>query len=156
MVLTSKPSGAVTVTPSRTGSTDVTFSPTPLTFTTGNWSTAQTVTVQTAQDADALNDTATLSHAVSGADYGTVTAASVTVTVRDDETVSTVNPSRLSEGAGATEITITASLNQAPRNVATLSLSVGESGDTAVEGTDYGTVGSQTLTTRLRRRRRSR
>ena len=152
VVLTSKPSGAVTVTPSRTGSTDVTFSPSPLTFTTGNWSTAQTVTVQTAQDADALNDTATLSHAVSGADYGTVTAASVTVTVRDDETVSTVvaltvNPTRLSEGAGATEITITASLNQAPRNVATvLSLSVGESGDTALEGTDYATVGSQTLT----------
>ena len=146
VVLTSKPSGAVTVTPSRTGSTDVTFSPSPLTFTTGNWSTAQTVTVQTAQDADALNDTATLSHAVSGADYGTVTAASVAVTVRDDETVSTVvvltvDPStRLSEGAGATEITITASLNQAPRNVATvLSLSVGESGDTALEGTDYGT-----------------
>ena len=152
VVLTSKPSGAVTVTPSRTGSADVTFSPSPLTFTTGNWSTAQTVTVQTAQDADALNDTATLSHAVSGADYGTVTAASVAVTVRDDETVSTVvaltvDPTRLSEGAGATEITITASLNQAPRNVATvLSLSVGESGDTALEGTDYATVGSQTLT----------
>ena len=152
VALTSKPSGAVTVTPSRTGSTDVTFSPSPLTFTTGNWSTAQTVTVQTAQDADALNDTATLAHAVSGADYGTVTAASVTVTVRDDETVSTVvaltvDPTRLSEGAGATEITITASLNQAPRNVATvLSLSVGESGDTAVEGTDYATVGSLTLT----------
>ena len=152
VVLTSKPSGAVTVTPSRTGSTDVTVNTTPLTFTTGNWSTAQTVTVQTAQDADALNDTATLSHAVSGADYGTVTAASVTVTVRDDETVSTVvvltvDPTRLSEGAGATEITITASLNQAPRNVATvLTLSVGESGDTAVEGTDYGTVGGLTLT----------
>ena len=152
VVLTSKPSGTVTVTPSRTGSADVTFSPSPLTFTAGNWSTAQTVTVAAAQDADALNDTATLSHAVSGADYGTVTAASVAVTVTDDETVSTgvvlsVNPSRLSEGAGATEITITATLNQAPRNVATvLSLSVGESGDTALEGTDYATVGSLTLT----------
>ena len=152
VALTSKPSGTVTVTPSRTGSADVTFSPSPLTFTTNNWSTAQTVTVQAAEDTDALNDTATLSHAVSGADYGTVTAASVAVTVTDDETVSTgvvlsVNPSRLSEGAGATEITITATLNQAPRNVGTaLTLSVGESGDTAVEGTDYGTVGSQTLT----------
>ena len=152
VVLTSKPSGNVTVTPSRTGSTDVTFSPSPLTFTTGNWSTAQTVTVAAAEDTDALNDTATLSHAVSGADYGTVTASSVAVTVTDDETVSTgvvlsVNPSRLSESAAATTITITATLNQAPRNVATvLSLSVGESGDTALEGTDYGTIGSQTLT----------
>ena len=89
VVLTSKPSGTVTVTPSRTGSADVTFSPSPLTFTTNNWSTAQTVTVQAAEDTDALNDTATLSHAVSGADYGTVTAAAVTVTVSDDETVST-------------------------------------------------------------------
>ena len=152
VVLTSKPSGNVTVTPSRTGSADVTFSPSPLTFTTGNWSTAQTVTVAAAEDTDALNDTATLSHAVSGADYGTVTASSVAVTVTDDETVSTgvvlsVNPSRLSESAGSTTITITATLNQAPRNVATvLSLSVGESGDTALEGTDYGTIGSQTLT----------
>ena len=152
VVLTSKPSGNVTVTPSRTGSADVTFSPSPLTFTTGNWSTAQTVTVAAAEDADALNDTATLSHAVSGADYGTVTASSVAVTVTDDETVSTgvvlsVNPSRLSESAGSTTITITATLNQAPRNVATvLSLSVGESGDTALEGTDYATVGSLTLT----------
>ena len=152
VVLTSKPSGNVTVTPSRTGSADVTFSPSPLTFTANNWSTAQTVTVAAAEDADALNDTATLSHAVSGADYGTVTASSVAVTVTDDETVSTgvvlsVNPSRLSESAGSTTITITATLNQAPRNVATvLSLSVGESGDTALEGTDYATVGSLTLT----------
>ena len=152
VVLTSQPSGNVTVTPSRTGSTDVTVSTSPLTFTPQNWSTAQTVTVQTAQDADALNDTATVSHAVSGADYGTVTAAAVAVTVTDDETVSTgvvlsVNPATLTEGGGAKVITITASLNQAPRAVATaLTLSVGESGDTAVEGTDYGTVGSLTLT----------
>ena len=152
VALTSKPSGTVTVTPSRTGSADVTFSTSPLTFTTNNWSTAQTVTVQTAQDADALNDTATVSHAVSGADYGTVTAASVAVTVTDDETVSTrvvlsVAPSTLSESAGPTTVRVTATLNQAPRNVGTaLTLSVGESGDTAVEGTDYGTVGSQTLT----------
>ena len=121
VVLTSKPSGTVTVTPSRTGSTDVTFSPSPLTFTPQNWSTAQTVTVQAAEDTDALNDTATLSHAVSGADYGTVTASSVAVTVSDDETVSTgvvlsVNPATLTEGGGAKVITITATLNQAPRN----------------------------------------
>ena len=152
VVLTSQPSGNVTVTPSRTGSTDVTVSTSPLTFTTQNWSTAQTVTVQTAQDTDALNDTATVSHAVSGADYGTVTASSVAVTVSDDETVSTgvvlsVNPATLTEGGGAKVITITATLNQAPRAVATvLTLSVGAASDTAVEGTDYGTVGSQTLT----------
>ena len=152
VVLTSQPTGNVTVTPSRTGSSDVTVSSSPLTFTPTNWSTAQTVTVAATQDTDALNDTATVTHAVSGADYATVTAASVTVTVADNETVSTgvvlsVAPATLSESAAATTITVTARLNQAPRNVATvLSLSVGESSDTAVEGTDYATVSNVLLT----------
>ena len=152
VVLTSQPTGNVTVTPSRTGSADVTVSSSPLTFTPTNWSTAQTVTVTATQDTDALNDTATVAHAVSGADYATVTAASVTVTVADDETVSTgvalsVAPATLSESDGATVVTVTARLNQAPRNVATvLSLSVGESSDTAVEGTDYATVSNFLLT----------
>ena len=129
----------------------MTFSPSPLTFTTGNWSTAQTVTVAAAEDTDALNDTATLSHAVSGADYGTVTASSVAVTVTDDETVSTgvvlsVNPASSRRARGEADHDH-GDLNQAPRNVATvLTLSVGASGDTAVEGTDYATVGSLSLT----------
>ena len=152
VVLTSQPTGNVTVTPSRTGSSDVTVSSSPLTFTPTNWSTARTVTVAAAEDTDALNDTATVTHTVSGADYATVTAASVTVTVTDDETVSTgvalsVAPATLSESAAATTITVTARLNQAPRNVATvLTLSVGESSDTAVEGTDYTTVNNLSLT----------
>ena len=152
VVLASQPTSNVTVTPSRTGSSDVTVSSSPLTFTPTNWSTAQTVTVAATQDTDALNDTATVAHAVSGADYATVTAASVTVTVADNETVSTavalsVAPATLSESAAATTITVTARLNQAPRNVATvLTLSVGESSDTAVEGTDYATVSNLLLT----------
>ena len=72
-----------------------------------------------------MNDTATVAHAVSGADYATVTAASVAVTVADDETVSTVvalsvAPATLSESAAATVVTVTATLNEAPRNVATV------------------------------------
>ena len=66
----------------------------------------------------------------------------------------------MTEGGGAKVITITATLNHAPRAVATaLSLTVGTAGDTAVEGTDYGTVGSLTLTIGAgaqSRRRRSR
>ena len=152
VVLTSQPTGNVTVTPSRTGSSDVTVSSSPLTFTPTNWSTARTVTVAATEDTDALNDTATVAHAVSGADYATVTAASVAVTVADDETVSTVvalsvAPATVSESAAATTITITATLNQAPRNVATvLTLSVGDSSDTALEGTDYATVNNVLLT----------
>ena len=47
------------------------------------------MTVSAAADTDAVNDTATVTHAVAGGDYGTVTASDVAVTVTDDETVST-------------------------------------------------------------------
>ena len=88
--LDSEPTASVTVTPS-SGNSDVTVS-SALTFTTMNWSTAQTVTVTAAHDSDAVDDSATISHAVSGGDYGAVTAVSVTVTVDDDETADTTAP----------------------------------------------------------------
>ena len=92
VVLNSQPTASVTVTPSRTGSSDVTFSPAPLTFTTSTWSMVQTVTVTAAQDSDAVDDSATISHAVTGGDYAAVTADSVVVTVDDDETADTTAP----------------------------------------------------------------
>ena len=151
VVLTSQPTGDVTVTPSVSGNTDVTVSG-ALTFTAGTWSTAQTVTVSAAADTDAVNDTAVVSHAVSGADYESETASDVTVTVTDDETVSTgvvlsVDPATVSEDAGATVVTVTGTLNHAPRLADTeVTLTVGNTGDAAVEGTDYGTIESLTLT----------
>ncbi len=79
--LESAPSNNVTVTP-RSNNPDVTVSPATLTFTPGNWSTSQTVTVSVAEDQDSADDTATLSHAVSG--YGDQTdGGSVSVTVTD-------------------------------------------------------------------------
>ena len=44
---------------------EVTTSPAELAFTTRNWSTAQSVTVRAASDADAADDTATLTHTAS-------------------------------------------------------------------------------------------
>ena len=90
VVLNSQPTASVTVTPSSDNS-DVAVSST-LTFTTTNWNTAQTVTVTAAQDSDAVDDAATISHAVMGGDYGAVTAASVAVTVDDDEVPDTTAP----------------------------------------------------------------
>ena len=88
VVLDSQPAGDVTVTPSRSGGdADVTVSG-ALTFTPSDWDTAQTVTVSAAEDADAEGDAATVSHAVSGADYGSVAAADVAVTVADNDTAS--------------------------------------------------------------------
>ena len=151
VALTSEPTGTVTVTPSVSGNSEVTVSG-ALTFTASDWNQAQTVTVSAQDDADAVNDTATVAHTVSGADYGTVTASDVSVTVTDDETVSTgvvlsVNPEKVSEDAGATEVTVTAALNHAPRLVETaVTVTVGDTGDAATEGTDYGTIWSATLT----------
>ena len=66
VVLASEPTASVTVTPSHSsGDTDVTVSG-ALTFTSVNWATAQTVTVRSPQDLDAVDDTAVIGHAVSG------------------------------------------------------------------------------------------
>ena len=77
--LATKPTGDVTVTISGHASTDVTPDNTTLTFTVGNWSMAQTVTVSAAENA--ATGKVTLAHAVSGADYGSVSADSVVVSV---------------------------------------------------------------------------
>ena len=84
VVLDTEPTGEVTVTiEDPTDNTDVTAEPASLVFTASNWSTAQTVTATAAQDDDAGDETATITHTVAG--YGTVTtAADVTVAVADD------------------------------------------------------------------------
>ena len=85
VVLDSQPTGTVTVVPSVSGDADVTVSPSSLSFGTGDWNIAQTVTVSAAQDGDADDDAATVSHAMSGGDYASETAADVDVTVADDD-----------------------------------------------------------------------
>ena len=65
---------------------ELTVSPASLTFTAGNWDTEKTVTLTPRHDDDAVDDTITLSHAVSGADYETVADFDVTVNVDDDDT----------------------------------------------------------------------
>ena len=150
LVLTSEPTGQVTVTPSRSsGDTDVTVSG-ALTFTAGDWNTAQTVTVSAGEDTDAADDTAEIGHAVSGADYGGVTVASVDVSVDDDETASsgvtlTVSPESVGEGAGATTVTVTAALNGGTRGEATPVAVTVDSG-TATSGTDFTAVSGFTIT----------
>ena len=79
-----QPTGEVTVTISGHASTDVslsgpTLSSDTLTFTTDNWDTAQTVTVSAAENA--ATGKVTLTHAVAGADYASVTAEPVVVSV---------------------------------------------------------------------------
>jgi hypothetical protein len=87
--LSTEPTAQVTVAISGHSGTDLSLDKTSLTFTTANWNTAQTVTVTAAEDDDAADDTATLTHTASGGDYGSVTA-DLPVTVTDDETASLV------------------------------------------------------------------
>ena len=84
VVLDSQPvGGEVTVTPGRAGSSALTIMPSALRFTAANWNTAQMVTVTATRDDDTDDESAQVSHAVSGGDYEGVMADSVTVTVTD-------------------------------------------------------------------------
>jgi glucose/arabinose dehydrogenase len=116
--LAAAPAANITVNVARTsGTTDVTSSPASLTFTPSNWSTAQTVTVSAADDADLIDEGATITCSASG-----LTSQRVVVTDRDND-----NP------AGTPRATITQ-----PRNGDTVS---GMTAEFYGDGTDtVGTV----------------
>ena len=100
VVLDTQPTGDVMV-DIGSDNTDVTVSSSSLTFTTLNWIAEQTVTVTAGQDADAADDTATVTHDPRGADYNSVSNADLAVTVTDDETAGvTVTPTSLTIGEG--------------------------------------------------------
>ena len=91
IVLTSKPSGNVTVTPSTDGKTTV--SPTSVTLTAANWSTPQTITVTAVDDNIAEGShTSTITHAAtsSDSDYNGISIAGVTATITDNDTAGVV------------------------------------------------------------------
>ena len=85
MALATQPSASVSVTVSSGDTGAVSVPAQALTFTTGNWSTAQSVTVGGVDDDDALHESVTVTLSASGGDYGGVTA-SVSVSVTDDDT----------------------------------------------------------------------
>ena len=87
VALSTQPTANVTVTVAGHTGTDVTLSPTTLTFTSQNWETAQTVTVKAGDDDDMANDSVTLTHSVASTDtdYQGITISSVAVTVTDND-----------------------------------------------------------------------
>ena len=150
VVLRSEPTGDVTVETAASGDEDVTVSPESLTFTDSNWATAQTVTVSADGDEDGDDDTATITHTVGGGDYTSESAEPVDVTVDDDETASTtvtlsVHPASVAEEVSAREITVTGTLDQAPRAQAT-AVTVSVAGDTATAPADFAVVADFELT----------
>ena len=123
----------MTVRVSVSGNSDVTVEPTSLSFTASDWSQAQTVTVSAARDDDTVDDTATLNHSASGADYGGVRALPLAAMVTDNSdrgvTLSTTNLA-LREGDSATYTVV---LDTQPSGTVTVAPRIdGSGGEVAV------------------------
>ena len=97
------PTGNVTVSVT---SDESSLSANTLTFTPSNWSTAQTLTLTAAQDADAINEAATLTFSASGAQYQGETMT-LPITVFDDEVPGKIAGLAASDGDGKTTLTWT-------------------------------------------------
>ena len=148
VVLTAEPTAAVVVeVDGHTTGGDVTVdgsaSAVLLTFTTGSWNTAQTVTVAAVDDGVTEGEeSVTLTHAVVGADsateYAGVTGASVTVTVTDNDSAGVTvsfekDFHRTSEGASGAFATVR--LSAALQQAVTIPINV--SSTTTAEANDY-------------------
>ena len=156
MVLTSQPTGAVTVNLKSGDESVARIDPASLVFDADDWSTERTVIV-TGQ-ADVIDNTddmrmVDISHTVSaaGTDYASETAKSVTVTVTDDDAAPsgitlTASPDSVTENGGAKTITVTAAVNGATRFAEARTVSVSVGGGTAVSDTDYTAVVSFDIT----------
>ena len=111
------------------GDGDLTFSPPQLTFTTKGWDLPQQVTVSAAEDADAADGIATITHTATSTDssYSGITIASVTATEDDDLGV-TLSKTSLSvpEGSSATYTVV---LDGAPAANVTIAVAKQTGGD---------------------------
>ena len=157
VVLDSQPTANVAVTVAGHAGTDVTPSPTALTFTTGDWGTPRTVTVTAGDDADTADDSVTLTHGATSADagYDGIAIAGVAVTVRDDDTAN--NAPVFDDGPATTRSfaeTIGAATVGASVEFGTPVTATDGDGDTptyGIGGTDAARFGVDASTGRLRR-----
>ena len=126
VVLDTEPAGDVTVTLGGLSGTDLTLNKTTLTFTTGDWDTAQTVTVTAEQDNDARNEAVVnVTHTVTStddSDYDGQAPGSVAVSVTDDDTVGvTISETSLEIEEGDSD-TYTVVLDTEPEGNVTVTL----------------------------------
>ncbi|MBF2753892.1 MAG: BACON domain-containing protein, partial [Gammaproteobacteria bacterium AqS3] len=150
--LDAQPPGNVTVTLTQPENTDVTIADTDpgtagiqttLTFTTDNWSTARTVTVNAAEDADAITDTADIKIKAGDGDYSGE-RKTVTVSVTENQTagltITAASPFEISEGGVGT---FTVKLNSRPSEDVTVTLTLPVDSDVTL-GADVDTARKQT------------
>ena len=156
VVLTSQPTGAVTVNLNSGDESVARINTASLVFDADDWNTERTVTV-TGQPDNIDNTgnerTTTIAHTVSaaGTDYADETAEGVAVTVTDDDAAPsgitlTANPDSVTENGGAKTITVTAAVNDETRYAQARTVSVSVGGGTAISGTDYKAVESFDIT----------
>ena len=143
---------ATTVTVSRTGGTATSGTDYPpvsaFTVTIQDGQTSGTATLSFDPTGDGLaegDETVILTGSATG-----LTAGTATLTITDDDTAPTavtlsLNPTAVGESAAATEVTVTASLNNSPLPTAT-TVTVSRTGGTATSGTDYPPVSAFTVT----------
>ena len=146
VVLDSAPAGEVTVTPVVPANRDLSVDPTELTFTTVDWRIPKTVFVEAARDADTAADApVTISHRVSGADYGSVRASSVQVTIIETDTSTlSADPAEAPESGGALVFEVTLSRSSTSDVTVDYATSDGPGSAGARAGSDY-TAASGTL-----------
>ena len=102
VVLNAQPTATVTVTLTPGSQVSVTAPGNQLSFTTGNWNSAQTVTVTAVDDAIVEGaHGATITHTASGGGYTGVSIADVSVTITDNDTAGVT----VTESGGATAVT---------------------------------------------------
>ncbi len=106
--LDTEPTANVVITPTSGDTGAVTVSTSAannkLTFTTSNWSQAQTVTVTGVEDSDADDESVTVSHSATGGGYASVSIDDVTVAVDDDD--APAKPTGLSATAGDAQVAL--------------------------------------------------
>ena len=138
--LKSRPTDTVTVTiggsdPAVSLSGD-TLTNSRLTFTTTNWNTAQTITVTPVKDDNAVGETVTLTHTLSGGDYAGIAADSVTINLTDSDTRNVVlsRPSLTLTEGDAAGTSYTVALATKPSGEVTVTISGHASTDLSLSG----------------------
>ena len=140
MALATQPTATVTVDVTSGDTTEATVSPQTLTFTTANWNTAQTVTVNGVDDADGADETLDVTLDADSADtaYNALADVTVDVTVDDDDAAGLVLDKTSmtidEDGSG----TFTVALATQPTATVTVDVTSGD--------TTEATVSPQTLT----------
>ncbi len=168
-VLDKQPRNDVTITPTVPSNSNVTVSPTSLTFTSSNWNVAQEFTVTAAEDANSTNETVTITHAVTepdffgsyllddGLTYHAIEASDefdfdLVVTINDNDII-TLNKSSLTVAEGGTgDYTVVLAQQPTATVTVTLTLSSGigvttmPSGTLTFTTTDWNTAQTVTVT----------